>query len=135
MPDENVGALDRAASQPKRVQSWPGDAAREAPAHAATATTALAKPIERTVERRPIELTVPVFSKRGEIADAASDRGRREPPVTRLEAPDRAAAVVAVVVPPLRRGHSRAAVDVAARDRAAGGVRVHDHRRDRIALL
>src|SRR3954453_6638237 len=112
MPVENGGALDRAASQPKRVQSWPGVAAGAPPAQAATARIALAKPIQRAVERGRIELTVPVFSERGEIVDAPCDRGRREPPVSRLEAPDRAAAVVPVVVPPARRRHGRAAVDV-----------------------
>src|SRR5260370_5013886 len=116
---KNVGLLIGTAFHPTRVQCFPDDAARDEPARAATATTALAKPIQRTVERRRIELTVPVFSERGEIADAACGRGRREPPAARLEAPDRSAAVVAVVVPPLRRGHSRAAVDVAARDPAA----------------
>jgi hypothetical protein len=63
MPVENVGALLRTAFHPKRVQSFPEDAACDDPALAATASSALAKPIQRTVERRRIELTVPVFSE------------------------------------------------------------------------
>src|SRR5713226_8237809 len=134
MPVENVGALLRTAFHPNRVQSFPDDAACDDPVLAAIASTALAKPIERAVERRRIELTVPVFSERGEVADRACDRGRRQAPVTRLEAPNRPAAVVAVEVAPLCRRHCRAAIDVAAGDRAAGGVRVDKYRRDRVSL-
>src|SRR5207247_4478804 len=46
------------------------------------------------------------------------------------EAPDRAAAVVAVEVAPDRRTHGLATVDVAARHAAAGAVRVLGDRRD-----
>src|SRR5260370_40538300 len=95
---KNVGLLIGTAFHPTRVQSFPDDAARDEPAHAATASTALAKPIQRTVERRRIELTVPVFSERGEDADLAFNRGRRQASIARLEAPDRPTAVVAVEV-------------------------------------
>src|SRR6185503_19158171 len=57
-------------------------------------------------------------------------------PLHGAQAPDRATAVVAVEVASSGRGHGLAAVDVAARDRAALAVRVgHDREDERPARV
>jgi hypothetical protein len=48
IPVENVGALVRAAFQPKRVQSFPEVAARDEPAQTTIATATAARPKVRT---------------------------------------------------------------------------------------
>src|SRR6266516_1788208 len=136
MPVANVGALLRDADQPNRSQSWPAEARGAAPADTASTSAALkAKPRDRAGERRRLELSVPVLSEGRERGDLPLDAGRREPSVAGLEAPDRAAAVVAVEIAALRARDGGTAIHVAACDRAgAAGVRVRSHRGDQVAL-
>src|ERR1044071_4197321 len=80
---------------------------------------ALAKLVQRpVVERYGVELAVAVLAERGEGVDLAIHLRRREAGVAGAEAPDGAAAIVAVEVAALRGRHGGAAVDVPARDRA-----------------
>src|SRR5689334_18718801 len=98
MPGAKVGAPVRAADQSKRVQSWAPVAPR-APADARSTATLRANAIETAAERRRIEGSVSVESERRELIDVADDGRRRQPAaVAGFEAPDRAGAVIAVVV-------------------------------------
>src|SRR3954454_21758249 len=107
MPVANVGALLRDADQPNRSQSWPAEAFGAALDDAASTSAALrAKPRDRAVERRRIELSVPVLSEGRERGDLPLDAGGREPSVAGLEAPDDPAAEVAVEVAALRSWNS-----------------------------
>src|SRR5205823_547727 len=114
--------------------SAPGTSACLAPGHGARGhgygtNGVSAQLVERAVKRGGVQLAVSVDAERGEGGHVARHRRRRGAAVCAdPEAPDRAGAVVAVEVPPARRLHRRAAINVAAGDRAAVRVRVDEHR-------
>src|SRR3954470_4525901 len=99
MPVAKVGALLREIDQPNRSQSWPAEARGAALADAASTSAALrTKPRDRAVERRRIELSVPVLSEGRERGDLPLYARGREASVAGLKAPDEPAAEVAVEV-------------------------------------
>src|SRR5215218_2007615 len=101
--------------------------------HAANGSALVAELVDLAVERGGVDLACSVLTERGEARDAerlASHSAQL--PLERAQAPDGAFAVVAVEVAAAGRGHRLAAVDVAARDRAAGGMAVRRNREDEL---
>src|SRR5881398_325856 len=94
--------------------------------------------VDRAVERDRVELARGVLAERREARDleGLAAHAAAQLPVHRAQAPDRPFAIVAVEVASAGRGHSLAAVDVAARDRAALAVGVgHDREDERPARV
>src|SRR6266702_1209698 len=112
-----------------------GAALAQAAALSAPATARLAQPVERARERGRIELSVAVLAEGGHGRHFEQLRPHcRRTALPGLEAPDPAVAEVAEDVAAPRRRHGRAAVDVAARDRARTAVvRVDPGREDELA--